>query len=115
MADPLWCGAASVIRQAFTGQRYIDDILEPIVYPHFRAQQAARPIFQDGNAHPYRARIVTDSLAQEGIENLQWPIRSPDMNPIDTFGTVWNVTSANEMTSSRLMTLYVHLSTSGTI
>ena len=26
-----------VVRQTLTGQRYNDDILEPIVYPHFRA------------------------------------------------------------------------------
>ena len=102
-----------IVKQTLTGQRNIDDILEPIVYPHFRVHQAARPIFQDDNARPHSARIVTDSLAQEGIENLQWPSRSPDMNPIEW--TVWDMTSANEMTSSRLMTLYVHLSTSGTI
>ena len=36
-----------VVRQTLTGQCYIDDILEPIVYPYFRAHQAARPIFQD--------------------------------------------------------------------
>ena len=60
-----------VVRHTLTGQRYIDDILEPIVYPDFRAHQAARPIVQDDNACPHRARIVTDSLAQEGIENLQ--------------------------------------------
>ena len=29
-----------VVRQTLTGQRYIDDMLEPIVYPHFRAHQA---------------------------------------------------------------------------
>ena len=52
------------------------------MYPHFRAHQAARPIFDDDNARPHRACIVTDSLTQEGIENLQWPRRSPDMNPI---------------------------------
>ena len=72
-----------VVRQTLTGQRYIDDILEPIVYPHFRVHQAARPILQDDNARPHRARIVTDSLAQEGIENLHWPSRSPNMNPIE--------------------------------
>ena len=38
--------------------------------------------FQDDNARPHRARVVTDSLAQEEIETLQWPSRSPDMNPI---------------------------------
>ena len=57
----------TVVRQTLTGQRYIDDILEPIVYSHFRAHQAARLIFQDGNARPHRACTVTDSLAQEGI------------------------------------------------
>ena len=72
-----------VIRQTLTRQRYIGDILESIVHPHFRAYQATRPIFQDDNARPHKARIVTDSLAKEGIENLQWPSRSPDMNPIE--------------------------------
>lgn len=72
-----------VVRQTLTGQRYIDNILQPIVYPHFRAHQAARPIFQDDNARPHRARVVTDSLAQEGIDKLPWPSRSPDMNPIE--------------------------------
>ena len=59
-----------VVRQTLTGKRYIGDILKPIVYPHCRAHQTVRPIFQDDNARPHRARIVTDSLAQEGIENL---------------------------------------------
>ena len=77
-----------VVRQTLTEQRYIDDILEPIVYPHFRAHHAARPIFQDDNARPRRARIVTDSLAQEGIKDLQWPSRSPEMNPIEH---VWDL------------------------
>ena len=73
-----------VVRQTLTGQRYIDDILEPIVYPHFRAHQSARPILQDDNARPHRACIVADSLAQgEGMENLQWPSRSPNMNTIE--------------------------------
>ena len=66
-----------------TGERFTDDILEPIVYPHFRAHQAARPILQDGNTRPHRTCIITDSLAQEGIADLQWPSRSPDMNPIE--------------------------------
>ena len=65
-----------IVKQTLTGQRYIDEIHEPIVYPHFQAHQAARPIFQDYNADcpstydVYRARIVTDSLAQEGIDTL---------------------------------------------
>ena len=60
-----------MVRQTLTGQRYIDDILQPIVYPHFRAHQAAHPIFQDDNARPHRARVVTDFLVQEGNEKFQ--------------------------------------------
>ena len=60
-----------VVRQTLTEQRYIDDIHQPIVYPPFRAHQAARPILQDDNARPHRARVVTDSFAQEGVEKHQ--------------------------------------------
>ena len=57
----------NVVRQILTGQRYIDDILELIVYPHFRAHQAARPIFQDDYARQHRARIITDLLHRRGL------------------------------------------------
>ena len=91
------------VTQALTEQSYIDDILEPIVYPHFRAPQAARPIFQKYNAHPNRARIVTDSLAHEGIENLQWPSRSPDMNPIEH---IWDPMGRYVCKRNDVVTLY---------
>ena len=69
-----------VVRQSLTGQRYIDDILEPVVYPQFRARQAAHPIFQDANARPYRALVVRDSFKQIGNEKFQWPSKSLDMS-----------------------------------
>ena len=37
----------------------------------------------DGNARPHRARVVNDYLEDEGIELLDWPSRSPDLNPIE--------------------------------
>ena len=69
VADPLWCGAAlvittklipTVVRQTLTGQRYIDDILEPILYPHFRAHQTAHRIFQDDNV--YKGHVLLQIL-----------------------------------------------------
>ena len=41
------------------------------MYTIYQVHQAAFPIFQDDNARPHRVRIVTDSLEQEGIKNLQ--------------------------------------------
>ena len=91
-----------VVRQFLTGQRYIVDILEPIVYPHFQAHQAARPISQGDNARPHRACIVKDYLVQVGIENLQWPSRSSDMNPIKH---IWDRMGRNVCKRNGVVTL----------
>lgn len=39
--------------------------------------------FQDDNARPHRARIVTQFKETEGIRQLPWPAVSPDLNPIE--------------------------------
>ena len=35
------------------------------------------------NARPHRAHVVNDYLEDEGIERLDWPLRSPDLNLIE--------------------------------
>ena len=40
-------------------------------------------VFQDDNARPHRARGVQDYFRQHGIQRMEWPARSPDMNPIE--------------------------------
>lgn len=37
----------------------------------------------DDNARPHRARVVNDYIEREGIERMDWPARSPDLNPIE--------------------------------
>jgi transposase len=37
----------------------------------------------DDNARPHRARVVTDYLRDESIITHPWPVRSPDLNPIE--------------------------------
>ena len=37
----------------------------------------------DDNARPHRARVVDQYLAQEGIERMDWPAKSLDLNPIE--------------------------------
>jgi len=36
-----------------------------------------------GKARPHTARLVMHYLNQEGIDVMDWPARSPDLNPID--------------------------------
>ena len=40
-------------------------------------------MYQDDNAPPHRARTVNDFLNNKGVERMDWPSISPDMNPIE--------------------------------
>ena len=65
-----------------TGIRYRDEILAPIV--RFYAGAIGDDfILMDDNATPHRARIVNGYLQQETFERMDWPAKSPDLNPIE--------------------------------
>ncbi|GFV15204.1 transposable element Tcb2 transposase [Trichonephila clavipes] len=65
-----------------TGLRYRDDILDPYVRP-YAAAIGNDFILMDDNARPHRARIVEEDLEDHGLERMEWPARSPDLNPIE--------------------------------
>ena len=64
-----------------TAQRYRDEILDVHMRPY---AGAIGPDFllMDDNATVHRARIVQEYLQKERIERMDWPARSPDLNPI---------------------------------
>ncbi|GFT40416.1 transposable element Tc3 transposase [Trichonephila clavipes] len=65
-----------------TGLRYRDEILDPYVRP-YAAAIGNDFILMDDNARPYRARIVEEYLEDHGLERMEWPARSPDLNSIE--------------------------------
>ncbi|GFV12591.1 transposable element Tcb2 transposase [Trichonephila clavipes] len=65
-----------------TGLRYRDEILDPYVRP-YAAAIGNDFILMDDNARPHRARIVEEYLEDHGLERMEWPARSPDLNPIE--------------------------------
>ncbi|XP_072039555.1 uncharacterized protein [Amphiura filiformis] len=69
-------------RGSLTGVRYRDEVLRPVVGPIARAIGQNFILMQD-NARPHIARVVMNFLDNEGIETLDWPARSPDLNPIE--------------------------------
>ncbi|GFV41643.1 transposable element Tcb2 transposase [Trichonephila clavipes] len=65
-----------------TGLKYRDEILDPYVRP-YAAAIGNDFILMDDNARPHRARIVEEYLEDHGLERMEWPARSPDLNPIE--------------------------------
>ncbi|GFV26466.1 transposable element Tcb2 transposase [Trichonephila clavipes] len=65
-----------------TARRYRDEILRHIVVP-YAAAIGDDFILMDDNCRPHRANLVEDFLFEEEIVRLEWPVCSPDMNPIE--------------------------------
>ena len=67
-----------------TGVRYRDEIVRPLIIPTLQAMGPGATLMDD-NATPHRARVVNDYLRQQQVPRLDWPSRSPDLNPIENF------------------------------
>ncbi|PRD22179.1 UNVERIFIED_CONTAM: Transposable element Tcb1 transposase [Trichonephila clavipes] len=69
------------IASTLNRQRYISDVLEPVVLPY--VQGLATATFQQDNARPHVTRIVQRFFVNYLIELLPWPASSPDLSPIE--------------------------------
>ncbi|GFU89041.1 transposable element Tcb1 transposase [Trichonephila clavipes] len=69
------------ITGTLNNQRYISEVLEPVVLPYL--QGLATAIFQQDNARTHVARTVQRFFVNHQIELLPWPAHSPDLSPIE--------------------------------
>ncbi|GFW33034.1 transposable element Tcb2 transposase [Trichonephila clavipes] len=65
-----------------SARRYRVEILRPIVVS-YAAAIGDDFILMDDNCRPHRANLVEDFLFEEGIVRMEWPVCSPDLNPIE--------------------------------
>ncbi|GFU66671.1 transposable element Tcb2 transposase [Trichonephila clavipes] len=64
------------------GTRYCNEILLPYVRL-FRGAMGLQFLFMDDNAPCHRTVAAEQLLESEDIERMDWPSRSPDLNPIE--------------------------------
>jgi hypothetical protein len=67
---------------SMTAARYRDDIIVPHV-PPYAENFGPNFIFMHDNTRPHIAHIVTIALRNANIDSLEWPAKSPDLNPIE--------------------------------
>ncbi|KAL1454589.1 hypothetical protein WDU94_010809 [Cyamophila willieti] len=67
---------------ALTAERYVAEILEGVVLP-FKPFIGDDLILMHDNARPHTAARVSRFIEEAGLEVLDHPPRSPDMNPIE--------------------------------
>ena len=57
-------------------------ILQLVAIPYLHSL-GPNSILKDDNARPHRAGFIRDSLQNVGVERMEWPASSPDLNPIE--------------------------------
>ena len=73
-----------VLNGTLTGQRYINEVLQPVVLPFV---QQLHVVLQDDNARPHRARIVQQFLQQNNVDHLDRPADPLTCRQSSMFGT----------------------------
>ena len=68
-------------QQGLTAQRYVDEILRPVVLPYVAANRGM--VLQQDNARPHAALLTQHCLQAHNVPVLPWPAYSPDLNPIE--------------------------------
>ena len=66
-----------------TGMTYCDRILITKVIPHIQQHPGPGFIFMDDNAPVHHARVARDALKNATIPRMDWPVNSPNINPIE--------------------------------
>lgn len=71
-----------VVQGNLNAVQYRDQILQPVLLP-FMQRHGPGLTFQQDNARPHTAIATQNFLRNAGVQVLDWPSLSPDLNPIE--------------------------------
>ncbi|CAK1599693.1 unnamed protein product [Parnassius mnemosyne] len=101
----VWGGVSSdartelvIVDNRLTATRYIEEVLQEHVIPYSGFIGHDQFLLMHDNARPHVAHCVEEYLEEVGIQKLQWPARSPDLNPIEH---VWGMFKRKIKSSSK--------------
>ena len=83
---PCWKCDLHIVDGKLDQYQYLQ-ILEERLLPFARLTFGHNFVYQDDNDKPHRARTVVNFMETEGIEHMEWPAVSPDMNPMENLSS----------------------------
>ena len=69
------------IQGNLNAQRYLNEVIRPILIPHIWANRGMLLVQDDATCHT--ARATRNMLAVNNIRAIPWPAKIPDLNPIE--------------------------------
>jgi DDE superfamily endonuclease len=75
-------GRLHVVDGTMNAEKYIK-VLENDMMPSAKNLFSGSYFFQDDNAPCHRAKVVVNFKMISGVQTIDWPAQSPDLNPIE--------------------------------